>query len=151
MVSTCPDLVKYRYPDFGGNVLCDAVCYDGAHELVAKLLELGSDSNEQYSDGATALGNAIRSGHRYGLDNFENIKLLVAAGAELRLFDETGNPPLHAAVDEGRRDVVQLLLHAKADLSQKNLYGDDIWQWMDWLKDWRMKELLPPKDGVSDE
>lgn len=151
MVSACPDLAKYRYPDNGGNVLCDAVCYDGAHELVARLLELGADPNGQNSYDATAIGNAIHSGHRHGLDNFENIRLLVAAGADLRLFDETGKPPLQSAVDQARRDVVELLLKAGADPYQKNLYGDDVWQYMDWLKDWRMKDLFPPKDGASDE
>ena len=135
----------------GENVLGSAVCYDGAHDFVAMLLSLGANPNVQCECGSTPLGNAICSGHRHGLDNFENIKLLVAAGADLRLFDETGNSPLHAAVSEGRRDVVELLLHAGADPHQKNLYGDDIWQLMDWLKDWRMKDLFPPKDGAADE
>ena len=133
----------------GESVLGSAVCYDGADDFIALLLSMGVSPNLQCNDGSTPLGNAICSGHRHGLDNFENIKLLVAAGADLRMFDETGNPPLHVAVNEGRRDVVELLLHAGADPHQKNLYGDDIWQWMDWLKDWRMKDFFPQKNDAS--
>ena len=144
LVYACPALVKYCYPgDESRGVLSDAVCYDGASELVRTMLKFGANPNSQCNCGSTPLGNAIYSGHRYGLDNFENIKLLVSEGAGLSLLDDTGNPPLHSAVSEGRRDVVELLLSAGADPSQKNLYGDDIWQWMDWLKDWRMKDLFP--------
>lgn len=110
-----------------------AACHDGADALVAHLLMAGADPNAVADDGSTPLGNAIHSGHRTGLDTVQNIKLLVSAGADLTLPDETGNPPLHAAIYQRRIDVVRYLIQMGADPGLMNAYGESA---RDLARDW---------------
>lgn len=138
-----PELATFvNAEDYGRTLLHSAACYDGAPELVDALVKLGANVSLEDTTGATPLGNAIHSGYRLGLDTDRNIEILVAAGADLSGFDETGNPPLHAAIYERRPKTVSFLLEKGADPFQKNSYGDDAFEWMTWLKDTSMKDIL---------
>lgn len=140
MLDEHPDLATFvDAENYGMGLLHSAACFDGAPELVEALVKLGANPSLQSTSGSTPLGNAIHSGYRLGLDTERNIEILVAAGADLTLFDETGNPPLHAAIYERRPKTVRFLLKKGADPFQKNSYGDDAFEWMTWLKDKSMK------------
>lgn len=124
-------------------------CMDGGAAAIRQLIALNADVNKADKSGATPLGNAIHSGHRHGLDTDENIAILVAAGANLSQFDETGNPPLHAAIYARRPKVIKLLLDAGANPLQLNSYGDDAYAWVDYLGDKEMSRLLSLKTGTT--
>jgi uncharacterized protein (TIGR03067 family) len=53
----------------------------------------------------------------------EQIKKLVAAGADLQALDQYGNPPMIAAAWLIRYDIIYVLLEAGADPLAKNKYG----------------------------
>lgn len=115
-----------RHVSASGETLLHAVVErDGATEVIQALIQLGADVNAESASGATPLGNAIRGGHRLGVDTDENLRCLIAAGADVSSFDETGNPPLHAAIYESRPKAVAQLLEAGADPMQTNAYGED--------------------------
>lgn len=122
---------------------------DGAARTIKKIIALNAGVNRADESGAVPLGNAIHGGHRRGVDTTENIEVLVSAGADLSKFDETGNPPLHAAIYERRPDVIEILLAAGADPLQKNIYGDDAYAYIDWLRDARIESWLPPRSGCQ--
>jgi ankyrin repeat protein len=130
-----PGLVEKSSERLGGvSLLHLATCYDGAADLVKYLLMCGVDPNSVAADGATPLGNAIYSGHRCGVDTFDIVCILVSGGADLRLVDDTGNPPLHSAIKQRRLNVVKYLLEKGADPFQLNIYGEAALSMInDWL------------------
>lgn len=142
----CPELACHR-DDLGRSLLHWLAGLDGAAAVIPRLLELNRDALNQSDDsGATPLGNAIHSGHRLGVGTDENVQLLVDGGADLRLLDETGNPPLHAALYERRWSIVKYLLARGADVLQLNAYGDDAYRYTDYLSDGEAKASLPVRD-----
>jgi ankyrin repeat protein len=143
LVGDHPELAVYVDADgLDYSLLHCAAVYDGAYDLIDYLLKLGANPSLSDGIGATPLGNAIRSGHRYGVDTNRNIELLVAAGANLRLFDETGDAPLHAAISERRHNIVRLLLEAGADPFQKNNCDNDAFSCVELINDFSMKSLI---------
>ncbi|MCW5219952.1 ankyrin repeat domain-containing protein [Verminephrobacter aporrectodeae subsp. tuberculatae] len=136
MVKKNPETVSILEKDNDDQIcslLYIASFFNESHDLMKILLEFGADPNTEAesSGGATPLGNSIyNSDCKEEMNNIENIILLVSAGADLRKFDEAGNTPLHAAVYVGRPDIVEFLLISGADPFQKNLYGDDIFEYI---------------------
>lgn len=49
------------------------------------------------------------------------VKLLIEAGANINIQDESGNTPLHYSAANGKKDVVKYLLENKADASIVNV------------------------------
>jgi ankyrin repeat protein len=49
------------------------------------------------------------------------VKLLIEAGANINIQDESGNTPLHYSAANGKKDVVKYLLDNKADASIVNV------------------------------
>ena len=49
------------------------------------------------------------------------VKLLIEAGANINIQDESGNTPLHYSAANGKKDVVKYLLDNKADTSIVNV------------------------------
>lgn len=142
----CPELACCR-DNLGRSLLHLLAGFDGAAAVIPRLLELNRVALNQSDDsGATPLGNAIHGGHRLGVGTDENVQLLVDGGADLRLLDETGNPPLHAALYERRWSIVRYLLARGADVLQLNAYGDDAYRYADYLDDGEAKALLPVRD-----
>ena len=126
---------------------------EGDGEQVNKLLEAGTQVNAMDQDGHTALMFAAFNGHseivlallekEAGVSRRdlmgrtallyastgpfpETVKILLDNGAEPNIIDsdEHFTPLMHAAA-EGNLDVVKILLEYKADLSLKDVDGDD--------------------------
>ena len=53
----------------------------------------------------------------------EAAKILIAAGADVNNLDSEGTPLLHIAVNNGNKDMVNLLLENKAKVKAKDQYG----------------------------
>mgnify|MGYP002399448111 CR=1 FL=1 len=121
---------------------------EGASRLVAKCLAMGADPNRVTHSGSTPLGSAVHAGHNYGIGNEVNVRLLVEAGADLALFDETGNPPLHAAMASVKPKIVSYLLSVGADPLQENAWGDDAYAYAVWKGVPSMLALLPPRETL---
>ena len=81
----------------------------GHPEVMAVLLAAGANVHARTDDGLTPLA--------YTLDRRSNIKccaLLLAAGADVDDCGEGDYTPLYCAIEEGRRDIVKMLLRAGA-------------------------------------
>lgn len=77
----------------------------------AAAYDLNGDLNEQCRD-------AIKNGDLAG------VKKLVAAGANVRYVDRTGNTFVHLAAMFNRGDMVSVLVDAGADVMTKNQHGE---------------------------
>ena len=55
--------------------------------------------------------------------DFETVKALIAAGADINQANNNGYTPLWNAADRGHHKVVQALIDAGADINQANKYG----------------------------
>ena len=81
----------------------------GHPEVMAVLLAAGANVHARTDDGLTPLA--------YTIDRRVNIKccaLLLAAGADVDDCGEGDYTPLYCAIEEGRRDIVKMLLRAGA-------------------------------------
>lgn len=89
----------------------------GGHlEAVATLLDNGADINKQSRQGLSAIHFASSCPpERYG-DPVQVVKLLIAKGARLDVFDHKGYTPLHHAVYGGQyHRVIEMLLKYGVD------------------------------------
>lgn len=147
-----PDLLLFRNAS-GKTLLHVLAGFDGAVSTMRSLLAGPAAEliNAADAAGATPLGNAIQAAQPHGAANIAMVKLLVEAGADLRQFDETGNPALHAAINAGRADLVEYLLVAGADPLQLNTYGDDAYQYAAWSQADRLAACLPPRPAPKKE
>lgn len=72
--------------------------------------------NSSYSYGGESLLHiATKKG------NLSMVKLLIDAGANINIQDESGNTPLHYSAASGKKDVVKYLLENKADATIVNV------------------------------
>lgn len=92
------------------------------HIAIAKfLLENDASTQAQDSTGATPLHEAIRYGRT------EIAKLLLSAGANVNATDNLGKTPIMMIMPKDKvRELYVLLISYKADLTQKDMYGDSV-------------------------
>jgi len=92
------------------------------HVAIAKfLLENDASTSAQDSTGATPLHEAVRYG------NTDVAKLLLSAGANVNATDNLGKTPVMIIMPREKvRELYSLLISYKADLGQKDMYGDTI-------------------------
>ncbi len=91
-----------------------AVVLGRSPEEIAKLLEQGSDINEEHPTFRTALDQAIFQGH-----SAEYFAFLLKSGADPNRYYGYYGWPLYEAVDAERTDLVDLLLASGARLKQR--------------------------------
>src|SRR5262245_39564260 len=102
--------------DAEGNTPLILASFYASPECVALLIEKGADVNAANKAGATALIRAAT--------DYEKTRLLVAAGANVRVRTALGNTPLLlAARRAGNSRTVQLLLERGADPTERNAAG----------------------------
>ncbi len=92
------------------------------HNAIAKyLLNNGANTAVQDSQGATPLHEAVRYG------NLEIAKLLLDAGANVNSRDNIGKTPIMVVPPQDKINLTyNLLIGYKADLTQKDMYGDTV-------------------------
>jgi ankyrin repeat protein len=91
--------------------LQSAANFNEPEGFVKILLELGADPNESvYTGRPSALAYAASHG------NFENVKLLIKAGADINTTGEHGATALQCAAQNGRLDMTIYLLENGADV-----------------------------------
>jgi ankyrin repeat protein len=102
--------------DAEGNTPLILASFYAGLECVELLIEKGADVNMANKAGATALVRAAT--------NYEKTRLLVAAGAKVRVRTALGNTPLLlAARRAGNSRTVQMLLERDADATERNKAG----------------------------
>jgi ankyrin repeat protein len=97
--------------------------------VIRLLLEKGADSRLLTKDGNTAgmfaAGVGYRDKNTRGSepDALESVKILVAAGLDLRQANSRGETALHGAADRGADTIVQYLVDRGVDLNVKSKQG----------------------------
>lgn len=111
--------VNSRFDD-GQTPLHLAAIY--GHNAIAKyLLENNADTSVQDSSGATPLHEAVRYG------NVEIAKALLNSGANVNARDNLGKTPVMLILPkEKTAELYKLLISFRADLSQKDMFGDTV-------------------------
>jgi len=100
--------VKFVDPSWGTALYLSSI--DAGPEVVKALIDAKSDLNWAHpANGYTALIGAAHWG------NTEAIRLLLAAGADVKIHDKFGRPILAEAVTCGKLEVVKLLVEGGAD------------------------------------
>ena len=89
--------------------------YPGSAEIIEELINLGADPNQRAFSGWTALGLAISSGSRYGLNSEKVIKVLIDNGVDPNQVVDWSWPALHWAICCQRPDYLPILLNSGAD------------------------------------
>lgn len=93
----------------------------GHSAIAGYLLENNADPTAQDSSGATPLHEAVRYG------NLEIAKLLLDADADINAKDNLGKTPIMLIFPKDKLfDTYQLLASYRADLTQKDMFGDTI-------------------------
>ena len=111
--------VNSRFDD-GQTPLHLAAIY--GHNAIAKyLLENNADTSVQDSSGATPLHEAVRYG------NVEIAKALLNSGANVNARDNLGKTPVMLILPKAKTaEIYKLLIAFRADLSQKDMFGDTV-------------------------
>ena len=111
--------VNTRFDD-GQTPLHLAAIY--GHNAIAKyLLENNADTTVQDSSGATPLHEAVRYG------NIEIAKSLLNSGANVNARDNLGKTPVMLILPkEKTAELYKLLITYRADLTQKDMFGDTV-------------------------
>jgi ankyrin repeat protein len=99
----------------------------GDANAVGQLIRHGADVNAPSARGGTPLQAIIRERRRgdqfddpIRVQDQEKMRLLLAAGANLRARSEDGNMPLHLAAMNDRDDLAELLIARGADVNARN-------------------------------
>ena len=112
--------VNFNAVDEGGQTALMFASFNGHSEIVLLLIEAGAVIDQRDNLGRTAL--------LYGATGPfpETIKILLDRGADPNLVDsdEHFSPLMHAAA-EGHLEVVKVLIAYEADLSLRDVDGDD--------------------------
>lgn len=92
------------------------------HSAIAEyLLENNADTNVQDSSGSTPLHEAVRYG------NIDIVRMLLDSGANINAQDNLGKTPIMVIMPyEKMKETYKLLVSFKADLTQKDAYGDTL-------------------------
>ncbi len=96
-----------------------ATCKKGCKDILALLLATHTDPDLQDKNGDTALMWATDA-----QGGSANVRALLAAGADPDLQDKGGNTALIRAAAQGKKDIVEMLIQAKANLNIKNKRGE---------------------------
>jgi ankyrin repeat protein len=103
------------------NTPLHAAAYYGDLEMVQILLEYGVDVNTQNDAGCTPLDFASRNGHR---NDSRVVQLLIEHGADPNTrASRSGFAPLHRASENGRIEVVRVLIEHGANVEVQDKYG----------------------------
>ncbi|XP_055313783.1 26S proteasome non-ATPase regulatory subunit 10-like [Sitodiplosis mosellana] len=84
---------------------------EGDHDMVKKLLDLGTSVHSISNDGATSLHKAAEKGKE------KTAQVLLDSGANVNSQDHKGFTPLHRSASEGHPNMVKLLIDNKADVN----------------------------------
>lgn len=87
-------------------------CEDGSTNIVSKYIRKGLDVNVRNERGETGLMKASLNGE------YDIIRLLLEAGADLNLTDSSGRNALHFAIQGNHEKVAKLLCVNKIDAKQ---------------------------------
>ncbi len=124
-------------PDPLANRPCSLPRLAGHADVVALLLERGSDIHIRNKGGLTALHAAAYGG------NLDVVELLVAKGAAINDAENFYKmSPLHAAAEEGHAEVVAFLLANKADIEATERNGYTPLTQAGWREHWDAASLL---------
>jgi ankyrin repeat protein len=93
-------------------------CQDGSAALVAKLLQLHPDLDAWDGAEFTPLLNAAEAGR------VDLLKLLIAAGADLKAIQKNGRNALHLAAASANPEAVRFLLDQKLQVNAPSSSGD---------------------------
>lgn len=136
-----------------------AAIQNDQYDLAKKILDQGADPNDKIPTGGSALTfSGMKNDVKYlklmldngGDPNFihgerkeplilyvvspgklEYIKLLVEAGADINVADDSGETALMVSVSLNQFDIAYFLLMQGADFKKKNIWGNDITYYMD--------------------
>ena len=108
-----------RYTDGQTSLHLSAI--HGHNAIAEYLLSNGADTSVQDSQGSTPLHEAIRYG------NLDIAKLLLKNGANVNAKDKIGKTPIMIVPPQKKiEETYKLLISYKADLTQKDMYGDTV-------------------------
>lgn len=93
----------------------------GHNAIATWLLENNADTEVQDSSGATPLHEAIRYG------NLDIAKMILDAGGNPNSKDNLGKTPIMLIIPKDKvKETYSLLIRYRADLNQKDMYGDTV-------------------------
>jgi ankyrin repeat protein len=119
----------------------------GNTAIVKLLLENKADVNAKNDNGGTALSIAV--GVRLmNIKNMDSIRLLMKAGANVNSQDQAGTAPLHLAISNRDREVVEMLIERDANVNAiTNLSGGEGQTPLHFLANpWKLPKDLPWDD-----
>ncbi|KAF0325784.1 serine threonine-protein phosphatase 6 regulatory ankyrin repeat subunit b [Colletotrichum asianum] len=108
-----------NHVDKSGMAALHRVCYLGATDLVACLLEWNPRMDLRDKTYGTPLHCGVISG------SIDVVMALVEKGAPLNAADANGNTAVHVAAKIGRHNILRLLIQQGADISLQNTNGRD--------------------------
>ena len=133
-------LLCWRHPHGGATALYVA-CEFGHLEVAKILLEAGAPPDQAREDGATPLYKACQDVGRLDI-----ARLLLKSGAVADQVDSAGMTPLWVACHQGKTELAELLLDAKADPTRK-VQG---WSPLDLARKDKREELVKLILGLPD-
>jgi ankyrin len=101
-----------------GTTTLHMACHDGSHALVAGLLRLQPEVDALDGAQFTPLLNAAEAGR------VDLLKLLIAAGADLKAIDRNGRNALHLAAGTANPQAARFLLEKRFGVDEISLSGE---------------------------
>ena len=103
----------------------------GHKEIVQYLLDAHANIDLKNMQDANALDLAVENGHKdivpmlgtllnaVKIGNTDTVQRRLAGGSDVNAIDEFGKTPILWAAEKGTKDIIRLLVAAKADVNQK--------------------------------